>query len=109
MGAECIENNVIANQPAGWCGNPFSKMFRNDILNLIPYSHGLQTDESEIEKAPTKWESSVFYMADNVLNSAIQRVAKGVQSLGADGFSLLNSVKGIGGKSLLIYQIIFFY
>ena len=23
LAAECFEHNVIANQPAGWCGNPF--------------------------------------------------------------------------------------
>ena len=30
--AECNENHVIANQPAGWCGNPFPFRHSSSIL-----------------------------------------------------------------------------
>ena len=47
-----------------------------------------------------------FFKTDDVFHLAIQRIAKRVQSLGADRLAFLNAVQRVCGKSLLEYQIV---
>ena len=43
----------------------------------------------------------------DIFYSAIQGVTQSVQCLGADRLPFLDTIKGVGGKALFIYQVIF--
>lgn len=54
-------------------------------------------------------EALFFFKFENVGNFAIQGVAKGIKRFCADRLSLFDSMKGVGGKTLLEDQVIFSY
>lgn len=43
---------------------------------------------------------------DDVLDLAVQGVAEGIQGFGADGHAFFDAVEGVGGKALLVNQVV---
>lgn len=48
-----------------------------------------------------------FYMFQNVLYITVEDITQSVEGSGANGFAVLHTVDGIGGKPLFVNQMIF--
>ena len=48
-----------------------------------------------------------FYKFDDITDFTIQCIAKSVQRFCVDGFAFFHAMEGVGGKTLLINQIVF--
>ena len=47
-----------------------------------------------------------FDILDHVFHFAVQGVAEGIQRAGTDGQAVLDAVEGVGGKTLLVDEVI---
>lgn len=49
----------------------------------------------------------LFLKLDDVLNLAVESIAKSIKGFGADSFPSFDTIEGIGGETLLEDQVIF--